>query len=103
MKDDYFRAVGKHFGFPDCCVEEFIRDVGTNAGLTKRHRKLYGTGYIPCKKCNEHFSEQQLIANIQGARVHPVPFPHESRHIEQIVNDIAKRVRGQHESQRTIA
>lgn len=64
------RALGKYFGYPKCCVEEFLKfehmqDV----------RKLYGTGFIPCKKCNETKSRRELKSEIARNRICPTPFP----------------------------
>lgn len=72
-KDDTFYVFGKFFGFPECCIKSFysMEHVGDC-------RKLAGTGYIPCLKCNEK-TEAELIAVISKNRVCKTPFPFEDR------------------------
>lgn len=68
-----WKVIGKQYGYPECCIEEFVKleHIG-------EVRKLHGTGYIPCKKCNEK-SEKELINTINAARNHCLPFPKENR------------------------
>ena len=71
-KKDNFYIFGKYFGFPDCCIESFY----TLEHVGGPPRKLSGTGYIPCLKCNEK-TEEELIAAIQENRECKTPFPKE--------------------------
>lgn len=76
-----FVALGLYFGYPLCCIKE------RNDGRMKmfraepiaedfwEERKLIGTGYVPCKACNDAYSEEELIAHIAAARIAPTPFP----------------------------
>lgn len=64
---------GKHFGYPDCCIKAFYAELNLSPSIPKRTRKLWGTGYIPCERCNA-LTEQQLIDNINLRRVCPYPF-----------------------------
>lgn len=64
---------GRVFGYPDCCIGEFCADavLGTPRDDI---RKLHGTGYRPCLKCND-LTIQQLKANIKKNRKFPAQFP----------------------------
>lgn len=69
--EDKLRHFGKFYGYPDCCIEEFVILFGKRDSSDKR--KFHGTGYIPCSNCNKK-SEAQLLANINAARKCLVPF-----------------------------
>lgn len=62
--------MGKYYGFPQCCVNEFVS--GASMGQT---RKFEGTGYIPCEHCNENVEKDKLITYINENRLHPTCFP----------------------------
>lgn len=72
IREDY--STGFYYGFPVCCVNEFVRFMVGHAVLLRTERKLSGTGYIPCVKCNAK-TEQELIDTINANRSHPRPFP----------------------------
>ena len=63
---------GKYYGYPDCCIAEF-ESLGH---IGKRDRKLTGTGYMPCEKCNKK-SVNTLKFIISINRICPISFPHE--------------------------
>ena len=63
---------GRYFGFPECCVKSFL----TMEHVGGLDRKLWGTGYIPCLKCNEK-SEDELVETINSTRKSRLPFPNE--------------------------
>jgi hypothetical protein len=67
-------TLGRFFGYPECCIKEFVETFG----LPKLKRKLNGTGYIPCFNCNKK-SESILIYNIQQKRSEPKGFPNNSK------------------------
>lgn len=69
-EEDYTRKLGKYLGFPDCCVDEF-----TTEDFVQGRRKLCGTGYVPCKTCNEGKTEQELVEVINHNRFCPDEFP----------------------------
>lgn len=60
---------GVFFGYPPCCIAEFV------ATFERTHRKLNGTGYVPCKQCNARYTSQQLIERINLHRKCGTPFP----------------------------
>ena len=67
----YYLFMGKTLGYPSCCVNEFIER--HNQKINAPHRKLYGTGYVPCKSCDLNYSEDELIANINKSRSKDLP------------------------------
>jgi len=86
-KDDilhakYLAIYGLLLGFPYCCISEFITTF-KNSG-EKRYswelrkpgekRKLYGTGFVPCSRCNARYTSEQLIEIIDSNRKYPIPF-----------------------------
>ena len=68
---DYYLFMGKTLGYPSCCVNEFIER--HNQKINAPYRKLYGTGYVPCKSCDLNYSEDELIANINKSRSKDLP------------------------------
>ncbi len=62
---------GKWLGYPDCCIQDFIK----LKPLNMPKRKLNGSGYIPCTICNEK-TEEALISAINGNRQCTIKFPH---------------------------
>lgn len=75
MSNTQYFILGEYFGYPKCCISEFVREVNTiffdNGRL---NRKLSGTGFIPCKKCNETKMEADLIQEINRNRHCPTEF-----------------------------
>ena len=65
-----FTDFGQYYGFPQCCIDDF----GTRFRAPEEKRKLCGTGFIPCLKCNQK-SEAELIEIINANRKCPIPFP----------------------------
>lgn len=69
------REMGLYFGYPRCCVEEFVTKV--EEGLLPGSGASYPGGFIPCAKCAGVLSangkdNSSLITN----RVAPTKFPH---------------------------
>lgn len=74
---DRMVALGLWLGYPACCVLNFrdrmqrwLRGEEVEEGL-----KLDGTGFVPCPKCNETKSEEELRREIASNRICPIPFP----------------------------
>lgn len=70
------RAFGKEFGYPSCCIDEFVEDMrnGVSPAMT---RGVYYMGFVPCRShadaiTNGKMSFHDLISN----RTHRLPFPH---------------------------
>ena len=59
--------MGMEFGYPPCCIGDFILNAVSGAYATIPRRKLHGTGYVPCAKCDKQ-TEDELIAIINSNR-----------------------------------
>jgi hypothetical protein len=68
---DRAERLGLALGFPKCCVAEWINEIDLPS---HQRRKLDGTGYIPCRKCNEK-TEDELVSVINTNRLCYTPFP----------------------------
>ena len=58
---------GKYFGYPNCCIEAFIKD------KQQQNSVFLGTGFLPCQKCNKQ-TPKVLIEKINTNRVCPSLF-----------------------------
>ena len=70
-KDDpyvYWTNTGKHFGFPDCCIQAFLDEDLPDV------TPFDGTGYRSCRECSK-LDKQVLIDQINSNRKHPDEFP----------------------------
>lgn len=56
---------GMLFGYPNCCVDSFIQ---LKHLRDDSPRKLNGTGFVPCARCNITKTEEQLIQEINSNR-----------------------------------
>lgn len=72
----YWANSGRHFGFPECCIEAFLE------GSLPATSHFDGTGYRPCKVCIQRDPEE-LVAEINRNRSHPTPFPNSSGFVEK--------------------
>lgn len=63
-----YLLLGKKYGYPECCINEFITYSNLRTHSKFLDRKLHGTGYKPCLACNNKYSENELIANINKNR-----------------------------------
>lgn len=75
-----FVEQGEHYGYPPCCIAEFIEYVLNydNAAVKNRgKRQLHGTGYVPCATCNKK-TKKQLLFYIKRNRKEMLPFPQQS-------------------------
>lgn len=82
---EHFISLGRYFGYPDCCIEDFLYRVELIKALRKQglkpkppKRKLQGTGYVPCPKCNK-LDAATLVRTINANRGHDKPFPIDGR------------------------
>jgi hypothetical protein len=70
-------ALGKYFGFPNCCIEEFL-STQSHATWTKYPDGPWvGTGFMPCVSCADKALDfDKFVAdNITPHRACPTPFP----------------------------
>lgn len=71
-----WRALGKAFGYPECCVADFVAFISDPMQSFRKPRLLDGTGFVPCQVCNTTKSEEELIAEINAKRRPDLkPFP----------------------------
>lgn len=70
---DRFITMGKQFGYPTCCITEFILHIIHRSYRSRPSRKLEGSGYIPCDCCNKNYSTMELIYNINVNRDKTLP------------------------------
>lgn len=47
--------MGKYFGFPECCIKSFC------SGNNKESSLFDGTGYVPCRCCNQKIVSPQVM------------------------------------------
>lgn len=76
---------GKYYGYPSCCIYSMVSfynrrpedAYGDYVLRTEgKRRKFFGTGFIPCSKCNK-LSTRHLQIKINKQRICPKPFPNE--------------------------
>ncbi len=71
-----FLDQGLYYGYPPCCISEFIQFVVSfTCGFPDKRgkRKLHGSGYVPCIICNDK-STEELLAYIETNRQCEKPF-----------------------------
>lgn len=61
----HWLKTGLLFGYPNCCVDSFLQLNHLKTGIV---RKLNGTGFIPCDRCNIHKTEEEMIQEINKNR-----------------------------------
>ncbi len=71
--EERWSAFGKFYGYPECCVEWFIKRKSLR--LTKQQERIHGgNGFIPCPSCAKKITEEtinQLITNRICSRDYP--------------------------------
>jgi len=69
------RILGKHFGYPKCCIDSFFETVGA-IGNPLGAEAGQETGFIPCPVCAEKvLSEEIELKDLITNRKHALPFP----------------------------
>lgn len=75
-----FFWIGKHYGFPECCINDFIKRYlagGDASTITKLQDKHCAHGFIPCQKCAKKIERgETTLAGLITDRKHETPFPH---------------------------
>lgn len=70
----HYVCMGMSFGYPPCCIGEFVMSMMDGSYESRESRQLCGTGYVPCIKCNTK-SRRALINAINRRRPdNQVPF-----------------------------
>jgi hypothetical protein len=78
--DVQWRALGQHFGYPQCCVEEFLKDCCQTTKDRYPNGPWLGTGYIPCPCCAAKAAgnfDDFVATVIAPVRLAATPFPEE--------------------------
>jgi len=80
----HWRKLGEHFGFPTCCIDNFV--AMSNAGLMTGREMVardpqgpwIGTGFVPCHAHLEALRGKTAadVAALISNRKHSLPFPH---------------------------
>lgn len=85
MNKGFWRVWGKWYGYPPCCIDEMLHHYTKNTdkeyGETNKHRKLIGTGFIPCNKCNK-LKVSQIERKIAMNRLCSEAFPYSNFKIQ---------------------
>lgn len=88
--DDYFIEKGKYFGYPDCCISEFLdrynRIMNEGAKPLEYWLKFNQTqvdrlglliGFVPCESCcGKILNGETTIEGLLSNRVCETPYPH---------------------------
>ena len=76
-------VLGKLFGFPECCIQDFVARLN---GPRTHRRGL--RGYVPCSSCSQ-LDDLELIRRINQNRITPTSFPKmpEENDLEAILSD----------------
>jgi hypothetical protein len=80
--DKYTLEVGKHYGYPQCCIEWFAKERIAKHPLemepltAKQNEAHGGTGFVPCPKCAETVTAATLHTLIKNRQC-SLPFPEE--------------------------
>lgn len=72
-----FQTLGKYFGYPDCCIRQFLND-SINGTYNEPDRNIEGnySGFVPCRKCKAKIEAgETTLAGLIKNRAHPQPFP----------------------------
>ncbi len=66
VNEEYHRKLGKLYGFPQCCIDQFCEEV--KVGIVCGHRRekkynlpssfFYELEYVPCDKCVEKMLDE---------------------------------------------
>lgn len=75
----YWVMKGIEFGYPACCIGEFIITIVKRTYSKRDKRKFNGTGFVPCIKCEHKKTKKQILAFIKENRSTELPpFPLDS-------------------------
>lgn len=77
MEQPFFLAAGVFYGFPICCISDFVQM--KQFAVFEKHPDLpsNGTGYVPCMECATKVMQNWdgMIKKISQQRICSVPFP----------------------------
>lgn len=70
------RFYGNYFGYPKCCINQFVKMVLAEKTPTRLQRKVCeSTGYVPCSYCSWRILTKQVVLDelVQNRRC-KIPF-----------------------------
>ncbi len=74
MQADGYRQTGIYYGYPSCCIEEFVMNNVYNKGCSLI-TAAYG-GFVPCQKHTKMILNKKInIASLIGKRSSQYAFP----------------------------
>lgn len=76
---------GIDFGYPSCCIGEFVIRCIKNTYKDRETRQFDGTGFVPCIKCNE-LPEADILAFIEANRSVETSFQLEIDRVNKMKN-----------------
>jgi hypothetical protein len=75
---DYYIEMGKHFGYPECCINQFIETYGAMEASEERKIASSFTGFIPCDiHAKEILDGKTTLSNLITNRQEKTPFPND--------------------------
>lgn len=78
MAIDKWEFLGKHFGYPACCIATFHSMTGA-MGNPLGAKASQGTGFIPCPTCAQKVLDGQIwLEDLITERQHSKPFPNDN-------------------------
>lgn len=83
-QSDYFCKMGEYFGYPECCIDNFIKvNDGrfSNKNLHPMAAEISSkTGFIPCDKhADQLLNDEIKLEDLFDNRIHSLPFPNVNR------------------------
>lgn len=79
IKDLSWEELGRHFGYPECCIDWFVnvRIRNVYRGFTQQQESVHGyNGFIPCPACAEKVTKDTIHTLIKN-RVCETPYPND--------------------------
>ena len=65
---------GIAFGYPECCIKHFHKRQFDGTLFDEPNKKLLGSGYVCCNKCNDLLPEKEMEDAINKRRRIPGDF-----------------------------
>ena len=82
---------GYAIGYSSCCIKFFhTRQLDMSELMSIRERKLSGTGFICCPKCESDCSEDELVERINSKRMVNSDFPNNLGASDSLINPISE-------------
>jgi hypothetical protein len=79
-RKEAWKMIGKYFGYPNCCIESFLKEKKINK---KQLKVSNGTGFIPCSECVKKITRETLGTLINN-RICPTAFPEvDEKHFDE--------------------